>query len=362
MQPPATLAVSGATTLWYLARGTGIVSLLLLTFSVALGIVTAVHWSSRRWPRFSITFLHRNVSLLAVVFLVAHIATIVLDGFAPIGWKDAVVPFASPYRPLWLGLGTVAFDLVLALVATSLLRNRIGPRTWRTVHWLAYACWPVAVLHGLGTGTDTATSVVLAVTAACVALVLGCVWWRLAAEAQRAAAMWHAALAISVIAPLALVAWLALGPLASGWSRRAGTPGALVSSQATACGATTPTVAGPSSVRPADVRVSVLNASGVQGAAASTSAAFTRLGFVSGGAANDPRRIITRSEVRYRPGQEARAHLVATYVPDATLVADASLNADDAVVSLGKSFQGLSRTPPSTLPSPTTTQSPAACP
>ena len=104
---------------------------------------------SDRWPRFATTFLHRNISMLAVVFLVAHVATVVLDGFAPIGWKDAVVPFASAYRPLWLGFGAVAFDLVLALVVTSLLRNRIGPRTWRLVHWLAYVCWPFAVVHGL---------------------------------------------------------------------------------------------------------------------------------------------------------------------------------------------------------------------
>ena len=229
-----TLGTSGPTALWYLARGTGIVSLLLLTLSVALGIVTTIRWSSARWPRFSISFIHRNVSLLAVAFLVVHIAANVIDGFALIAWKDAVIPFVSAYRPVWLGLGAVAFDLLLALSITSLLRNRIGPRTWRAIHWLAYACWPVAVLHGLGTGTDTSTRVVLVVNAACVGLVVACVWWRVAVGWPRDGAVRGTALAASVLAPFALVAWLVSGPLASGWAREAGTPQQLLGGRASA--------------------------------------------------------------------------------------------------------------------------------
>ena len=220
--------------LWYLARGTGIVSLLLLTLSVALGIVTTIRWSSARWPRFSISFIHRNVSLLAVVFLVVHIAANVIDGFALIAWKDAVIPFVSAYRPVWLGLGALAFDLLLALSITSLLRNRIGQRTWRAIHWLAYACWPVAVLHGLGTGTDTPTRVVLVVNAACVGLVVACVWWRVAVgwprdergQGYRTRGQPARAVRARRLARL--------GPLASGWAREAGTPEQLLGGQASA--------------------------------------------------------------------------------------------------------------------------------
>src|SRR6516165_187432 len=110
-----TLATSSSMWLWYVARASGLVSLVLLTGSMLLGIVTSVHWASERWPRFATSMLHRNLSLLAVVFLGVHVASVVVDGFAPIGWLDAVVPFASPYRTLWLGLGAVALDLVLAL-------------------------------------------------------------------------------------------------------------------------------------------------------------------------------------------------------------------------------------------------------
>ena len=130
------------------------VALVLLTASVVLGVLEVKRWSTERWPRFVTAGLHKNISLLSVVFLAIHIATTVVDGFAPIGWLDVVIPFRSPYRPLWLGLGAVAVDLLIALTVSSLLRGRIGHRAWRAIHWAAYACWPVAALHGMGTGTD----------------------------------------------------------------------------------------------------------------------------------------------------------------------------------------------------------------
>jgi DMSO/TMAO reductase YedYZ heme-binding membrane subunit len=212
--------------IWYVARASGLVSLVLLTGSVLLGILSNVHWASERWPRFSTAMLHRNLSLLAVVFLGVHIATVVVDGFAPISWVDAVVPFASPYRTLWLGLGTVAFDLVLALIATSLMRRRIGPRVWRAVHWLAYLCWPVALVHGLGTGTDTASVIGLALSVACAAAVIAAAWWRLSVTRPGAVRTWAAA--GSVALPVLVAAWLLQGPLAPGWAARAGTPGGLL--------------------------------------------------------------------------------------------------------------------------------------
>ena len=143
-----------AEALWYLTRGTGVVALLLLTAGVVLGVARLDALARPALAALRRRGLHRNVTLLAIVFVAVHVVTTVADGFAPIGLLDAVVPFASPYRPVWLGLGAVAFDLLLALVATSLLRARVGLRAWRAVHWLAYASWPVALLHALGTGSD----------------------------------------------------------------------------------------------------------------------------------------------------------------------------------------------------------------
>ncbi len=218
------LAASGSTAMWYLTRGAGMVALLLLTVSVILGILTTVRWSATAVPRFVTAGLHRNVSLLALALVVVHVATTVIDGFAPIGWKDAVVPFVSTYRPLWLGLGALAFDLLLAVLITTALRLRIGPRAWRVVHWLSYACWPVAVLHGLGTGSDTRSGWALLVTAACVASVLVAVLWRIVYGWPRHRVAKLVAGAGSLAAPVLLMAWLVVGPLKPGWAKRAGTP------------------------------------------------------------------------------------------------------------------------------------------
>ncbi len=243
----ALFAASGPTPLWYLARGSGLVSLLFLTASVVLGVVTTARWGNERWPRFTVSFVHRNLSLLAVVFLVVHIATMVLDGFAPIGWKDAVIPFVSPYRALWLGLGALAFDVFIAVIITSLLRNRVGARTWRVMHWLSYPLWALAVLHGLGTGTDTHTAVLLIANALCVTAVIVAVWWRCTIAGPRQPVVRGAAFAVIVILPIALVAWLFAGPLAAGWSSRAGTPaGLLAGTTSSASTAAAPAPSGPS--------------------------------------------------------------------------------------------------------------------
>jgi sulfoxide reductase heme-binding subunit YedZ len=166
--------------LWYLARGTGLVSLVLLTVVLLGGIIVRSGARPARLPRFVVLGMHRNVSLLAVAFLAVHIVTVVLDPYVPIRVVDAVVPFVSSYRPLWLGLGALAFDLLLALVVTSLLRTRIGLRTWRVVHWAAYALWPTALVHALGTGTDALRPWFLATVVACVLAVAAAVAWRTA--------------------------------------------------------------------------------------------------------------------------------------------------------------------------------------
>jgi LCP family protein required for cell wall assembly len=120
---------------------------------------------------------------------------------------------------------------------------------------------------------------------------------------------------------------------------------------------------GPAGVRPVDVRVKVLNASGVKNAAGDTSQRLTQLGFVPGGAENDPRGVVDRSEIRYAANSLAKAQLVASYVPDAQLIADASLSGTDVVLVVGKSFHGLGTTTATGAPAatPTTLSPEAAC-
>ncbi|TKA04946.1 ferric reductase-like transmembrane domain-containing protein [Actinacidiphila oryziradicis] len=157
--------------LWYLNRATGVVCLVLFTLVMLLGIAVRLRGRLPGLPRFGTVWLHRDISLTAVAFLAAHIVTAAADSYVSIGLTDALVPFVSGYQPLWTGLGTVAFDLMLAVTVTSLVRVRLGRRIWRAVHWLAYASWPVAVAHGIGIGTDAGAGWALWLTMGCVAAV-----------------------------------------------------------------------------------------------------------------------------------------------------------------------------------------------
>jgi len=170
------------TILWYTTRGAGAVSLVLLSAVVVLGVLSTLRFESASWPRFLTTGLHRNIALTALVFLALHIVTAVIDPFTHLGWLPAVVPFSSYYRTFWLGLGTIAVELIVAVSVTSLVRGFIGHAAWRTIHWLSYASWPVAVLHSFGTGTDAWSVWMLVLDFVCILAVLAAVGARLSAR------------------------------------------------------------------------------------------------------------------------------------------------------------------------------------
>ena len=220
----------GPSLLWYTTRATGVMALLLLTGTVVLGVAGVGRIDTPRWPRLLTAGLHRNLSLLAVAFVAVHVLATVLDGYAPIGWITAIVPFSSPYRTLWLSLGTVAFDLLLAVAITSLVRVRLGYRAWRAVHWLGYASWPVALWHALGTGTDSRLPWLLALDAACMAAVTCTLGWRLSLARRRPSVLVTALACLAL--PLATLVFVAVGPLQPGWARRAGTPAGLLAGTA----------------------------------------------------------------------------------------------------------------------------------
>ena len=228
--------------LWYMTRGFGLIDLVLLTATLVMGVTQVVRYARPGLPRFVISALHKNISLLAVVFLAIHIVTAVLDTYVSISIADVFIPFIGRYRPFWLGLGALALDLMVALVITSLVRERLGHRTWRLVHWAAYLCWPLAIVHGLGTGTDTKLGWVLALNAVCVGAGLAAVWWRLANGWSPAnAGRRGVAVLGSVALPLVAVVWTATGPLKPGWAKKAGTPASLLGASSASASAPTPT-------------------------------------------------------------------------------------------------------------------------
>lgn len=180
--------------LWFASRGTGLVSLLLLTATIVLGCAHAGRVGGGRWPRFAMHAVHRNLSLLTVTFLVVHISSAILDPYVPLHWIDALVPFVGEYHPFWLGLGAIALDLLLASVVSSLLRTRLRQRVWRGLHLATYALWPVAELHAWGiSGPDGRLPWVIGLEILCGLAVVASVARRLAVrhpdtQARRAAA------------------------------------------------------------------------------------------------------------------------------------------------------------------------------
>ena len=197
----------------------------LLSLTAILGMAQTVRFKSAFWPKYLTVGLHSSVALMLLIFLGLHIVTSLLDPFAKLGWKDAVIPFASWYRPYWLGLGVLAAELYLALVITSLVRKWMSYRLWRVIHWVAYACWPVALLHGFGTGTDPRRAWFLWVNVACVVgFFLFLVLWRLSFGWPAHAWPRLAAALLSGVAVITLSIWALNGPLAPGWSIVAGTP------------------------------------------------------------------------------------------------------------------------------------------
>jgi sulfoxide reductase heme-binding subunit YedZ len=166
------------TAFWYASRATGVVSLVLFSLVAILGILVNRQGRLPGLPRFAVTGLHRNLSLLTVAFLGMHIVTAIVDGYAHIPWLSAVVPFSSGYERFWIGLGTVAIDLFAALIITSLLRDRLKPSLWRAVHWLAYVCYPVVVLHAIGASKDLRSGWLLTLTMATVFAVVAAIVYR----------------------------------------------------------------------------------------------------------------------------------------------------------------------------------------
>jgi methionine sulfoxide reductase heme-binding subunit len=171
-------------TLWYASRSTGVVALLLLTAVMLLGILVSRQGRLPGLPRFAVSGLHRNLSLLAVAFVAVHVLTAVADGYVDIPLTAAVVPLTSPYERVWLTLGAISLDLTLALIITSLLRRHMSRRAWWAVHLLAYLSWPIAWVHSVYSSGDLRHGILFVLALICAIAVVGAVIWRLAAAAR----------------------------------------------------------------------------------------------------------------------------------------------------------------------------------
>jgi sulfoxide reductase heme-binding subunit YedZ len=168
--------------LWALGRGNGVVALAFLTLSVVLGVASRSGRPMFALPRFGVAGVHRFVALAATLLVALHIGLLFLDPYAKLTLVDLAVPFLGSYRPLWQGLGTVAFDVLVIVIIASQLRERLGPRIFRAIHWSTYLLWPIAMAHGLGNGTDTGDLWFQVFAGCCAVLFLATVIWRLRAN------------------------------------------------------------------------------------------------------------------------------------------------------------------------------------
>jgi Ferric reductase like transmembrane component len=153
--------------LWYTTRATGLVTMILFTLVVTLGTLVANRVGGARVGRFELNELHRSISMVAIVFLVIHIATTVLDSFVKTGLVSAFIPMTSAYKRVPVALGAVALDLMLAVWISSLMKARVANRTWRFIHWFSWLGFATSIVHAVTVGTDAHGGVGLALVVAC---------------------------------------------------------------------------------------------------------------------------------------------------------------------------------------------------
>jgi hypothetical protein len=208
------VSASGLT--WEIARAGGLMAYGLLTASVVIGLIVSLKWRSPRWTRFISTELHRFVTLLALVFTVLHTITVAIDPFIKFTPVEVLVPFVSHYRPLWIGLGIVAAYLMVAIYLSDRIRSRVGYGWWRRFHYLSFAVFVLALLHGLGTGSDTRTPWATGMYAASVILVVALLSVR--AFPPKGERTHPLEFALVLAALIAAGYWAWQGPLQSGWN------------------------------------------------------------------------------------------------------------------------------------------------
>jgi methionine sulfoxide reductase heme-binding subunit len=200
---------------WYAARAGGIVAYVLLSANVALGLAMTGKKSMKRWPRFALEDVHRFTGLLTGTFVVLHILTVAIDAYLPFSIVSLAVPLVAAYRPVWTGLGIVAAELLLALAITNHYREtKLTYAFWRKAHYVNFAVWAAATLHGIGSGTDRSTPWMVAIFAVAVGSVCGLIVWRVLRRSSTVTA-WtrRPAPVLAAVAGVAVVATLGRGPL-----------------------------------------------------------------------------------------------------------------------------------------------------
>lgn len=170
---------------WLASRSAGVVAYLLLSASVVLGLTMALRLAPPRM-RGDLRVLHERLALLALGSVATHALLLLGDSFLHPGLIGVLIPFATPYRPVWTGFGILAAYSAAGLSLTYYARKRVGARRWRALHQLIPIAWGMAAVHVLGSGTDARSLWLLAPIALTMAVIATLLGFRAVGEQRRA--------------------------------------------------------------------------------------------------------------------------------------------------------------------------------
>jgi predicted ferric reductase len=140
--------------LWLATRSLGTTSYLLLSAEMVLGLTLTTRSLDGR-SLLQASRLHRTLSLMAVLTAAAHAALLLFDEKVPFSLRDVLLPFTSSYRPLAVGLGSIALYLLVVLELSHRARRLLGATAWRSLHALAFVLYVASTFHGIAAGSDT---------------------------------------------------------------------------------------------------------------------------------------------------------------------------------------------------------------
>jgi sulfoxide reductase heme-binding subunit YedZ len=149
------LAAHSDSLAWYSSRVLGFLAYGALVVSVLYGLLLSTGILDRVAHRAVSLTLHQDLSAIAIGLTGFHGALLALDTYVPQTVRQLVIPFAGPYRPEWVGIGQIAFYLMVVVYASFYVRRRIGQRAWRLLHYTTLLAFLGATAHGVMSGTDS---------------------------------------------------------------------------------------------------------------------------------------------------------------------------------------------------------------
>ncbi len=178
------LVASSAQTTWYVTRAAGLSAYLLVWLSTVWGLAVSNKIFDPVLHRAFTYDFHQFISLLALGFVALHLIVLLADQYLPFTVAQLLIPFTSTYRPLWVGVGTLALYLTVLVSITFYLRKQIGQKTFRTIHLASYLAFVGTALHGLLSGTDSPLLTVQAMYAGTALVVVFLTAYRIIMSAQ----------------------------------------------------------------------------------------------------------------------------------------------------------------------------------